>query len=114
MICIKFNFNCLLNRLRTAKNKTEHPALARVDAAAVAMPLAGGMSRSPTYDQLEEHSPAAVLRRGNGVAERITADTDVTYFVGDGEYEGESALTPPGGPSIREDSMMSYYAVDQQ
>ena len=109
-----------MNRLRAAKNKAEdtsqHPALARVDAAA-ALPLAGGMSRSPTYDQLEEHSehsPAAVLRRGNGVAERITADTDVTYFVGDGEYEGESALTPPGGPSIREDSMMSYYAVDQQ
>ena len=106
-----------MNRLRAAKNKAEdisqHPALARVDAAA-ALPLAGGMSRSPTYDQLEEHSPPAVLRRGNGVAERITADTDVTYFVGDGEYEGESALTPPGGPSIREDSMMSYYAVDQQ
>ena len=106
-----------MDRLRTAKNKAEdksqHPALARVDAAA-ALPLAGGMSRSPTYDQLEEHSPPAVLRRGNGVAERITAATDVTYFVGDGEYEGESALTPPGGPSIREDSMMSYYAVDQQ
>ena len=112
-----------MDRLRTAKNKAEdksqHPALARVDAAA-ALPLAGGMSRSPTYDQLEEHSPAAVLRRGNGVAaERVmpadTADTDVTYFIGDGEYEGESALTPPlGGPSIREDSMMSYYAVDQQ
>ena len=106
-----------MNRLRAAKNKAEdtsqHPALARVDAAA-ALPLAGGMSRSPTYDQLEEHSPPAVLRRGNGVAERITADTDVTYFVGDGEYEGESALTPPEGPSIREDSMMSYYAVDQQ
>ena len=106
-----------MDRLRTAKNKAEdksqHPALARVDAAA-ALPLAGGMSRSPTYDQLEEHSPPAVLRRGNGVAERITADTDVTYFIGDGEYEGESALTPPGGPSIREDSMMSYYAVDQQ
>ena len=112
-----------MNRLRAAKNKAEdtsqHPALARVDAAA-ALPLAGGMSRSPTYDQLEEHSPPAVLRRGNGVAAETamrpadTAVTDVTYFIGDGEYEGESALTPPGGPSIREDSMMSYYAVDQQ
>ena len=101
-----------MNRLRTAKNKAEdksqHPALARVDAAA-ALPLAGGMSRSPTYDQLEEHSPPAVLRRGNGVGERVTATTDVTYYIGDGEGD-----TPPGGPSIREDSMMSYYAVDQQ
>ena len=101
-----------MNRLRAAKNKAEDNSKHRVDAA-VALPLAG-MSRNPTYDQLEEHSPPAVLRRGNGVAERITADTDVTYFVGDGEYEGDSALTPPGGPSIREDSMMSYYAVDQQ
>ena len=108
-----------MDRLRTAKNKAEDNSKHRVDAAA-ALPLAGGMSRSPTYDQLEEHSPPAVLRRGNGVAaERVTrpadtAVTDVTYFVGDGEYEGESALSPPGGPSIREDSMMSYYAVDQQ
>ena len=108
-----------MNRLRAAKNKADDnnadPALARVDAAA-ALPLAGGMSRSPTYDQLEEeHSPAIVLLRrgGNGVAERVarpadTAATDVTYFIGNGEGE----LTPPGGPSIREDSMMSYYAVD--
>ena len=109
-----------MNRLRAAKNKADDnsadPALARVDAAA-ALPLAGGMSRSPTYDQLEEHSPAVLLRRGgNGVAERVarpadTAATDVTYFIGDGE-EGD---TPPSdGASIREDSMMSYYAVDHQ
>ena len=93
-----------------AEDNSKHRALPQVDAAA--LPLAG-MSRNPTYDQLEEHSPA-VLRRGGCVAERVmpadTAATDVTYFIGDGESEAESAPTPPG-PSIREDSMMSYYAV---
>ena len=94
----------LFNRLKMARKTAQDIRRQHARPQIGALPL---MSRSPTYERIDE-LPA--LRRG--VAERVpvdTAATDSTYYIGDEDGDTESA--PTRRPSSVEDSMRSYYAA---